>query len=493
MQISRRFLALTLTLSSLVGVSALGSSVASARPTVGATSQAAIDYIVRFTKGTNVAGEVAAQRKQGIEVSRTFIHVFPGAVMRLNATQLAALRKNPRVATIEADGVVSIDDTQSGATWGLDRIDQRALPLSGSYTYPASGAGVTAYIVDTGILASHGDFGGRVTSGYSAIADGGGTTDCNGHGTHVAGTVGGSTWGVAKSVTLVPVRVLDCAGSGSYSGVIAGLEWIIANHADSVPAVANMSLGGPAYSLLDDAVQKTVSDGVTMVVAAGNSNTDACTSSPARAASAITVGATSSNDARASYSNFGTCLDIFAPGSGITSAWYTSNTATNTISGTSMASPHVAGAAAVLLSLDNSLSPAAVVSSLTGSATTGVVTSAGTGSPNRLLFVGDSTTPPPPSATAPSAPTNVKASAGRRSAVVSWTQGSNGGSALTAQSVVVYRGTTRVGSVNVSATAVSVNIGGLTGGVTYTFRVTATNAFGTSPESAPSNAVTVRK
>ena len=255
-----------------------------------------------------------------------------------------------------------------------------------------------AYIIDTGIRSTHSDFGGRATSGYDAI-DGGSADDCNGHGTHVAGTVGGTTYGVAKGVSLVAVRVLDCGGSGTTSGVIAGVNWVTSNHGAGQPAVANMSLGGGASSALDTAVSNSIADGVTYALAAGNSNANACNSSPARTPNAITVGATTSSDARASFSNYGTCVDIFAPGSSITSAWYTSNTATNTISGTSMASPHVAGAAAVYLEANPSATPAQVASALIAAATTGKVTSPGTGSPNRLLYIappgGGGTNPPP--------------------------------------------------------------------------------------------------
>jgi subtilisin family serine protease len=243
---------------------------------------------------------------------------------------------------------------------------------------------VTAYIIDTGIRFAHTDFGGRATSGYDAV-DGGSADDCNGHGTHVAGTVGGTRYGVAKAVRLVGVRVLNCSGSGTNAGVIAGVNWVTQNARK--PAVANMSLGGGASTALDNAVAASISSGVTYALAAGNSNANACSASPARVASAITVGATTSTDARASYSNYGTCLDIFAPGSSITSAWSTSNTTTRSISGTSMASPHVAGAAALVLSANPSATPAQVRDSLVASSTPGVVTSAGTGSPNRLLFV----------------------------------------------------------------------------------------------------------
>jgi subtilisin family serine protease len=216
------------------------------------------------------------------------------------------------------------------------------------------------------------------------VGDGRGGIDCNGHGTHVAGTVGGSTYGVAKGVTLIAVRVLDCSGSGTNSGVIAGIDWVASNRV--LPAVANMSLGGGASQAVDDAVARLTGAGVTLAVAAGNENQDACNTSPARAPSAITVGATTSSDARASFSNWGTCLDIFAPGNNITSSWYSSTTATNTISGTSMASPHVAGVAALYLQGNPSATPATVTSAITSTATTGVVTSAGTGSPNRLLY-----------------------------------------------------------------------------------------------------------
>lgn len=357
-------------------------------------------YIVVFRKDAGVRDLRAVQgiaRGAGASVDRTYTKALRGFSARLPQGAVSALARDPRVAWIEADQRVSVSDTQSPATWGLDRIDQRNLPLNNSYTYNATGAGVKAYIIDTGIRFSHTQFGGRAVSGYDAI-DGGSADDCNGHGTHVAGTVGGSTYGVAKSVQLVGVRVLDCNGSGSTSGVIAGVDWVTGNHAAGQPAVANMSLGGGVSSALDTAVTNSINDGVSYAVAAGNSNTNACNGSPARVGPAITVGSTTSTDARSSFSNYGTCLDLFAPGSSITSAWHTSDSATNTISGTSMATPHVAGVAALYLQGNPTAAPATVRDTIVNSATSGVVTNAGSGSPNRLLYslLGGAPPPPPP-------------------------------------------------------------------------------------------------
>lgn len=314
--------------------------------------------------------------------------VFQGFTATLPDVAVPILRLNPLVAAIEPDRTVSVVQaagTQANPTYGLDRINQRKLPLDASYSYTTTASNVTAYVIDTGILATHQDFGGRVKGpGFTAINDGRGSSDCNGHGTHVAGTVGGTTYGVAKGVNLVAVRVLGCDGSGTNSGVIAGVDWVAANAAPG--SVANMSLGGGASSAVDTAVTNAVNRGVVMVVAAGNDNSNACNFSPARAAAAITVGATTNTDARANYSNFGSCVDVFAPGSNIPSAWYTSNTATNTISGTSMASPHVAGIAALIRAAQPTLTPAEVATVLKRSATANVVTSAGTGSPNLLAY-----------------------------------------------------------------------------------------------------------
>ncbi|HZC27968.1 MAG TPA: S8 family peptidase [Actinopolymorphaceae bacterium] len=369
-------------------------------PLLGADRPSAVKghYIVAMRSGATMTGIKAVRGRAqaaGGRVHATYHSALKGFSATLSGSALADIRANPDVAFVEADQKVSIDTTQSPATWGIDRIDQRNLPLSNSYTYTATGSGVTAYIIDTGIRFSHQQFGGRAVSGFDAV-DGGSADDCNGHGTHVSGTVGSQTYGVAKAVRLVAVRVLDCNGSGTTSGVVAGIDWVTSNHAAGQPAVANMSLGGGASTALDNAVATSISDGVTYAVAAGNDSANACNSSPSRVAAAITVGATTSTDARSSFSNTGTCLDLFAPGSSITSTWNTSDTATNTISGTSMATPHVTGAAALYLQANPSASPAAVRNALVAAATPGVVGSPGSGSPNLLLYTGTGAPPPPP-------------------------------------------------------------------------------------------------
>lgn len=345
-------------------------------------------YIVVFKDHVTDADSESEKvvRKEGGVRHLTFSYGLKGFAATLSDVAVSKIRNDPSVDFVEQDQIATINATETlpPGGWGLDRIDQIDRPLDSLYHYAGTGAGVKAFIIDTGIRASHQEFAGRVVPGYNAIADANGTNDCNGHGTHVAGTVGGTTWGVAKGVTLVPVRVLDCSGSGAYSGVIAGIDWVA--NSSLRPAVANLSLGGGTSAALDAAIAGAVSKGVTVVVAAGNSNADACNYSPSRAPSAITVGATTSSDARASYSNYGSCLDIFAPGSSITSAWNTSDTATNSISGTSMASPHVAGVAALVLAGKPTSSPAAVASFLTTSASLNKLSSIGTNSPNRLVY-----------------------------------------------------------------------------------------------------------
>ncbi|AJB48067.1 S8 family peptidase [Acinetobacter nosocomialis] len=347
-------------------------------------------YIVILNKDIGPAKDFAQNiaKQHGGRILQSYDSALKGFAIYLPDTAgtafIEAMKKNPQVLSVENDTVVNIDaTTQTNADWGLDRIDQKALPLNSTYSYSQTGTGTTAYIVDTGILSTHQEFSGRVLSGYTAISDGNGTTDCNGHGTHVAGTVGGTTYGVAKNVKLVPVRILGCDGSGASSNVIAGLDWILKN--GSKPAVVNMSLGGAASSSLDSAVENLYNNGYVMVVAAGNSNTDACTSSPARTSNAITVAATDNTDTRASYSNYGSCVDIFAPGSQINSSWIGSNTATKVLNGTSMATPHVAGVVAELLQSTPTATPQTITSNLLNQATSDVVKNP-SGSPNRLLY-----------------------------------------------------------------------------------------------------------
>lgn len=326
--------------------------------------------------------------EHGVAPDYVYTHVLNGFAGSMSQAARAGLLRDARVQRVEPDGIATTMATQSNATWGIDRIDQRGLPLSGTYTYSNTGSGVNVYIIDTGILLSHQDFGGRAAGGYTSINDGNGTNDCNGHGTHVAGTVGGATWGVATSVKLVAVRVLNCSGSGTWSGVIAGMDWVTAKHVK--PAVANMSLGGGANSSVDDAVRRMMAAGVATAVAAGNGNQggraqDACKYSPARVAEAMTVGATTKTDSKTSWSNFGNCVNLFAPGASITSAWIGSNTATRTISGTSMASPHVAGVAALHLQSNPGHSAVQVHNAVHALTTKGIVTSSKTAN-NNLLF-----------------------------------------------------------------------------------------------------------
>ncbi len=353
-------------------------------------------YIVVLKKAakTPAASPTASRRaatfaskitgKYGIFAKAVYEDALSGFAIEAPEELARTIANDPDVDYVEEDSVMSINATQSPADWGLDRVDQRNLPRDGSYTYDQTGAGVNVYVIDSGIRSTHVDFGGRVSLDYSAISDGLGASDCNGHGTHVAGTIGGSAHGIAKSVTLHSVRVFGCSGSGNTSDVIAGVNWVTANRTS--PAVVNMSLGGSSSPALNSAVTNSINSGITYVVAAGNDNgADACNYSPSGANQVISVGATDSNDARASYSNVGRCVHLFAPGSGVTSNWYTSDTATQVLNGTSMATPHVTGVAALYLQTNPSASWSTVYKAVAGMVTYGVLSNLG-GSPNHLLY-----------------------------------------------------------------------------------------------------------
>jgi subtilisin family serine protease len=447
-------------------------------------------YIVVFKDEVRDVPEAATRLigQHGGTKRFTYTHALKGFSAQLPDAAVAALRRDPSVAYIEQDQVMRAITEQTGATWGIDRVDQRDLPLDGTYVYNADGTGVTAYIIDTGIRFDHTEFGGRAVKGFDAVTSGGTAADCNGHGTHVSGTVGGATYGIAKNVRLVAVRVLNCNGSGTTSGVIAGIDWVTGDHAAGAPAVANMSLGGGTSTSLDNAVVSSINDGVTYGIAAGNSNANACNYSPARVGPALTVASTTSTDARSSFSNYGTCVDIFAPGSSITSAWYTSATATNTISGTSMATPHVVGAAALYLQTDPTATPAQVEAALEGNATTGKVTSAGTGSPNLLLYTAFIIAGPAP--LPPAAPSGLTATTVDHQQIdLTWTDNSTNASGFELQRSTDNFGGGTITVINLGAVTSYSNTG-LAASTDYFYRVRAKNAGGSSVFSETATATT---
>jgi subtilisin family serine protease len=474
------------------GSEAPGSSVAGALPAA---------YIVVLRRDAVDVPGVASRLVSRHSGSLGYVYTaaLKGFSAHLTEAAKRALLADPLVAYVEPDQVVEADVTQSNATWGLDRIDQRDLPLTGTYSYSEGGWGVNVYIIDTGIRTTHAEFGGRATGAFTAVNDGNGTNDCDGHGTHVAGTVGGGISGVAKKVRLYAVRVLGCDGRGTLSGVIAGVDWVTANHAS--PAVANMSLGAGISPALDDAVTASIAAGVVYAVSAGNGNSlgvaqDACTQSPARVPGALTVSASTSSDAKASWANYGTCVDIFAPGVGITSSYNRNDADAAVLNGTSMASPHVAGAAALYLGRNQGASPADVTTALLENSVTGKVIDPGLASPNRLLntmFVTTAEPPLPviPPPTAPRSPSNLTARAnGGTEIVLSWSDESDNEDAFAVERCTGAGCTAFKEIATVAENTTTFTSALLQTGTAYTYRVRARNRVGDSPYSNSATAVT---
>ena len=447
-------------------------------------------YIVTLKNDVAPRAFATAEAATGSQILSVYTSAINGFAAVLDASALERLAKDPSVASIEQDRVVVLQGDQVDPPWGLDRVDQRSGTRNSRYSYTNTGTEVTAYVIDTGILASHIDFGGRVGTGYTVYSDSYGTTDCNGHGTHVAGTIGGSTYGIAKAVSLIPIRVLSCSGTGYTSGVIAGINWAISDHASYTPAVANMSLGGSYSAALNSAVANATADGIVFAVAAGNSNANACSFSPASEPTAITVGAIGGSDDRASFTNYGSCVDVFAPGVSIMSATIASSSASRMLSGTSMASPHVAGAAALLLQSDPTATPAQIAALIVDSATPDAITGLAAGSPNLVLYTGAAIVSPNP--VAPSVPTSLTAVGGVTQASLSWTAPTQSGSADVTDYVVEYSsdsGSTWAEFDDGMSTSTDATVTGLTNGTTYQFRVKAVSSGGTSEPSATATAI----
>ncbi len=450
-------------------------------------------YVITTSKASfaSVDGKIGALG--GVTSQRWgAIHGFSA---RLTATEASALAGTAGVTSIALDQVAHIEASQTPTpSWGLDRTDQTALPLDNSFSYPdTAGAGVRVYIVDTGVQGNNPDFAGRMATGIDEVtANGNPAVDCHGHGTHTAGTAAGSTYGIAKFATIVPVRVLDCTGSGSMTGIIAGLNWIAANNPVGTPAVVSMSLGGGVYAPLNAAIASLAASNIISVVAAGNSNADACTSSPSSEPTAITVGATDTNDARASFSNYGSCVDIFAPGVNIVSDLNSAAGGSQTMSGTSMATPHVSGAVAEYLSLNPTATTAQVTAALRGGAVAGVVTNSLTPNANYLLntkFINDLATP---ATAAPDAPTGLATGAVANTTVaLSWVAPANTNNNPATSYLVEYKPSSGSSWNSVTVSGTSTTVTGLTGLTAYDFRVTARNSVGDSSATSTVSATTI--
>ena len=474
------------TMASLTLLAAAGlAPSATAAPQAPAKDSAAKSYIIKTKSASAARGVANAAEAAGGQITERYERVYEGFSAKLTAAQAQELRTNPKVESIIADQLAYPTTTQVNPTWGLDRIDQRRTAGNGTYSYTNTGDGVTAYVIDTGNRFSHNEFGGRAVSGFDFV-DGGNADDCNGHGSHVSGTIGGSTYGVAKKVDLVAVRVFPCNDGAPFSTIIAAMDWVVANRTG--PSVLNMSLGGGAFQPVDDAVANTTAAGVTVVVAAGNDNADACNTSPARAPSAITVAATDVNDTRAPFSNWGQCVDLFAPGVDVLSAWWDSDSATNTISGTSMAAPHVSGVVARHLQAHPADSPAQVTAHLLAATTLNKVVDP-QGSPNRLLYIAPQKT---------GKPVIKLASAGSRwDTVVSvtgrWGKPIAGGPVDSYRVSAFLKSTgAKKKTVVVGPSALSKKVAGLKQNRKYYIRVSAWNSAGSGGNSKKSNTVKAR-
>jgi len=460
---------LSLAVSAAVG----GALPASAAP---ADQQAEQRYIVKTDSGSATSGVAQEVRDSGGSVDNVYTEVLTGFSATMSAEQASDLRDDQQVQSITPDRRFHSSGVQTNPTWGLDRIDQRSASRNGSYRYTTTGAGVTAFVVDTGIRTNHSQFGSRATSGYDFVDGDRSATDCEGHGTHVSGTIGGSTYGAAKGVKLVSVRVLDCEGYGWASDIIDGMDWIIA-HKPKGPSVVNMSIGGGSYQLIDRAVERTIAAGIPVVVAAGNEGADACGSSPARVPSAITVAATDSHDERPYWSNYGRCVDVFAPGADVRSASITSTTASEVMSGTSMATPHVVGLVARYLQAHPRATPAQAAAAVAADATTNVVKFAD-GSPNRLLYA-------KPPVVAPGKPDKVAVSTSNKakSATIRWAAPRDNGGAAVKAYRVTRNGKDAKGAgpktVTVSAQTRKHTFTRLKKGYAYTLTVRAVSSVGT--------------
>lgn len=447
-------------------------------------------YIVVFNddvKETEVDAESdRVCGESGSKKGRSFKHAVKGFTSHLSPAAVEKMRRDPRVKYIEQDQLATMSATQFTAPWGLDRIDQSDNPLSGSYTYASTGATVDAYIFDTGLKLDHNEFAGRVMPGYNTITVGASPADDNGHGTHVAGSLGGTRYGVAKGISIIPVKVLDQFGSGSYAQIIAGIDWAIAHHTTK-PAVGNMSLGGGVSAVLDDAVRRAIADGIVMCLAAGNATSDVSTASPARVSEAITVGSTTRTDELSSFSNFGTGVDLLAPGSSIVSAWHTGVNDINTISGTSMATPHVAGAAALYLESFPGSTPDQVQTGLKSKAVASRITLVPAGTPNLLLQTNYGVTPPPPPAVpVPAAPVLLAPASAAVNQSLTPTLSWNASSGAVTYDLQVSTTSNFTAAVQnfTGLTSTSRALTGLANNTIYYWRVSATNASGTSLWSA---------